>query len=762
MFFQVYSNKIIYIFQNHMTGTGSQPIYTGSSITRGEVLLMVLSFVIRHHVSRVGLNDLLSILNVIVPGCVPPTLYFVDKLFSFAEHLQCHLYCQNCLNYINVYEKGEESICSQCQTTVNSDVNLKNGNFFIVIPLKYQLQQLLQIENIQDIFLNRMTTSNASNQGQVISDITDGVLYKQFITSTNSINLISTVFNCDGVPVFSSSNFSIWPFFHEVNELPFSIRSKHVLLHALWFGVNKPRMDAFLKPIIDEGKALYNDGFQWIENKSQVTRTTRVIFCALSCDSVARASVLNMKQFNGKFGCNFCLHEGVTVQKGRGFVRVYPLSDGIKPNRTADETVLNAEQAAITDVDVNGIKGPSMLMLLPHFDIINSVIPDYMHCVLLGVVRQFVFIWFDSSNNKYDFYLGNQQHVFDQLILGFKVPSEVLRLPRSIKLMKLWKASEWRSFLLLYSPIVLKQLLPAKFFAHWMLLVHALTLLLGHEIKQTDVLQAGLALTKFVAGVEDLYGKQYVSFNTHLLLHLSTTVRNWGPLWAHSAFVFEDRNGFLLTLFKGTNNVALQICRSFISLEMLKQIQFQGKFDVCEDVSNILQQIFCSSSRIRHIKKSINLLGTAIVRELNMSEVIAIMSCIGSRPSSKSVHSYKRFTANGSTFSSCVHDSRRNDSVCVTSDGNYGIVQSSVICTSAENNKNNNHMIVLLNKIHVLSTLSSRDNYVQANIGCHIKICEISNELFAVKPQFITGKCFMIPISESRVYIIKLPRFELD
>ena len=40
------------------------------------------------------------------------------------------------------------------------------------------------------------------------------------------------------------------------------------------------------------------------------------------------------------------------------------------------------------------------MLSLPDFDIINNNPIDYMHCVLLGVVRTFTSLWFDSKNHK--------------------------------------------------------------------------------------------------------------------------------------------------------------------------------------------------------------------------------------------------------------------------------------------------------------------------------------------------------------------------
>lgn len=49
-----------------------------------------------------------------------------------------------------------------------------------------------------------------------------------------------------------------------------------------------------------------------------------------------------------------------------------------------------------------GVKGYSPLHLLPYFDIIRCIPVDYMHCVLLGVVKQLSSLWFNSNNHKYE------------------------------------------------------------------------------------------------------------------------------------------------------------------------------------------------------------------------------------------------------------------------------------------------------------------------------------------------------------------------
>ena len=49
---------------------------------------------------------------------------------------------------------------------------------------------------------------------------------------------------------------------------------------------------------------------------------------------------------------------------------------------------------------VFGVKGRSVLHTLTDFDVIDSNPVDYMHCVLLGIVRMLISLWFDSKYHR--------------------------------------------------------------------------------------------------------------------------------------------------------------------------------------------------------------------------------------------------------------------------------------------------------------------------------------------------------------------------
>ena len=59
--------------------------------------------------------------------------------------------------------------------------------------------------------------------------------------------------------------------------------------------------------------------------------------------------------------------------------------------------------------------------------------------------------------------------------------------------------------------------------------------------------------------VVELYGLEKCSFNVHQLMHITECVRNWSPLWAWSAFTFEDSNGYFKMMNHEPNKVDMEI-----------------------------------------------------------------------------------------------------------------------------------------------------------------------------------------------------------
>lgn len=102
-----------------------------------------------------------------------------------------------------------------------------------------------------------------------------------------------------------------------------------------------------------------------------------------------------------------------------------------------------------------------------------------------------------------------------------------------------------------------------KYVNHWVLLVNGIAILVKRSILKSELIYANKCLNDFILGVQELYGEKFVSFNVHLSAHLVSSVENWGPLWPHSAFIYEDFNQTLENYVNSPNGVVTQICDSF-------------------------------------------------------------------------------------------------------------------------------------------------------------------------------------------------------
>jgi len=372
---------------------GNRTVSSASSIPRGQLFTLVYAYVIRHSLTRSAATDLMSLLNSLLPGCLPETMYYFSQILESSYSLDTYIYCCSCETFIGKYDKlVTKVLCPGCGKDLCVDDMIKCGCFFMIYPLENSLRQLLEDQQLGDQLLEN--NSYSSNRDcRLLSDISDGSEFQRKNT-TGFPTSLSLTCNIDGVPVFRSSNTSIWPVYYTLNNLPFEQRRSNILLHGIWSGSGKPNMDCFLTPVVDELVALHEQKLVW-KTKTGVELKTCVNFDLLVCDSVARSPLQKIKQFNGECGCSFCLHTGTVLQKGHGFVRTYPLEVNVPESRTHEQTLQFAVEADSKNVAVCGVKGLSILYAVPGFDIILGFNPECMHSVMLGVVRQFVGLWLD-------------------------------------------------------------------------------------------------------------------------------------------------------------------------------------------------------------------------------------------------------------------------------------------------------------------------------------------------------------------------------
>jgi hypothetical protein len=124
---------------------------------------------------------------------------------------------------------GDEEICpnEKCGSNLK---DLKRKHCFIEIPIESQLLNILKRNN--SLLKERFKRKKKNETGN--EDIYDGTVYQKLslpggpLSEDNPYN-VSFTWNTDGIPVFKSSKFSLWPFYLVINELPYkqNVKGKH-------------------------------------------------------------------------------------------------------------------------------------------------------------------------------------------------------------------------------------------------------------------------------------------------------------------------------------------------------------------------------------------------------------------------------------------------------------------------------------------------------------------------------------------------------
>ena len=99
--------------------------------------------------------------------------------------------------------------------------------------------------------------------------------------------------------MFKSSRVTIWPVYIQIaNLLPaLQVRVNNIITCGVWVGQKKPNMSVLLKPILEHLDRLSITAFSFLSPDGFETLRIKLLFGVF--DLLAKASVLNFKQFNG-------------------------------------------------------------------------------------------------------------------------------------------------------------------------------------------------------------------------------------------------------------------------------------------------------------------------------------------------------------------------------------------------------------------------------------------------------------------------------
>ncbi|XP_071478605.1 uncharacterized protein [Diadema antillarum] len=744
------------------------PLYPGSTRHLGVTVLLLCCFMIRFRLSEETMQHLLVLINLLLPenNIFVKSLHTLKKYlgkFTFLPVIQ--YFCSHC--YTHVDKSSQRCSNPHCMKDLTSSGAV---SYFVQHSLISQLSVLFKRKSFTDKIRTHRFEHYKLNKDGNLCDVYDGSIYKNLFQGgiLNSPNNISFAMNTDGVSIFKSSKVSMWPVYLLINELPLSDRKarENTLFYGVWISARKPVMWSFLKP-------LYNDLVQLengvtFEDYNGDKFTSHAVLLTCTCDLPAKSLVCNSLQFNGNYGCWHCLQRGHTFRTlSGGNVHVFPYNecDPCGPARTLDsiksdvDTAVGKIKNGEKDYVENGIKGPSWLMFLSHFNFAHGFVIDCMHGLYGGVTKLLLKCWFSHENRHEKFSFFSSRQKVSELLSHIKPTINVTRVPRGLDDLAFWKASEYRNFLLYWGIPVLRHILSAAYFAHFCCLVKATFLLSKEMITPGDILQAEACIKQFVGSFAELYSERYMTMNVHQVLHLVNTVLKTGPLFANNCFVFEDLNGYIVSQIHGTQGIDTQIISTINLIQAIPILK--EKYEAAdEEASAFIESI----SRHHMYHKCWNFIQTGFFRidqlkdyVLSPEDLDAIKRTFNISCSSLKIWS-KIYVKSSSSYvyASCYQRLvRRNQSIIKYVQDRSCTFGSVKLFTMLET-PTGEVSVAVVKPFHLMEMYNERDH-----IHCVKNSCDEA-EVHVIPIGDIIGSCMYIQIEEDHFVCEVANRYDKD
>jgi hypothetical protein len=510
---------------------------------------------------------------------------------SGVEHTRTSCCVASCLAFTDQYSVLTE--CPLCDEPRYDTRGLSRATFDSINLehlLRLQYANLERAELLKSYRKDQETTP--WNGG--LRDYWDGALHQEhkeagFFTDEHDIAL---AFSTDGLQLFKVGKGSVWPLLITIVNLRPDIRVKkqNLIVYGIIPGPNQPKdIHSFLRPMIDELKRLEIGIKDVYDASTNTTFTLRAHLVLVSGDLPAVAKVMGISGTNSYDYCRFCSIRGLYHSKhvycplrspeGWPEAEEFEFDPAELPLRTNASYRKYASENLIFPYDPNppkkstyGIKQYSALYELQTINFPRSFPIDIMHLIFENVMPNMHQWWIgeflpkkskedgqdeDESSDEDDIQIALSAKTWTSIGMDMEksrrtIPTSYGRALRNIsKYHGSFKAEEWSSYLLYYSPVLLRDRLAPELYQHHMKLVTAIEIVIDYEITQDDLDKARTLLMQFVSDYERLYYRynqkriRACLSTVHLLLHVTESIADCGPAWVYWQFPCERLCGLL-------------------------------------------------------------------------------------------------------------------------------------------------------------------------------------------------------------------------
>ena len=351
-------------------------------------------------------------------------------------------------------------------------------------------------------------------------------------------------------------------------------------------------MNSYLSPLVNELKEGYNVGFNVnAPNGAQVT--IYVMLSCITCNIPALRNVCGFLSHNSKLGCNKCLKvfEGAPGEHDySGFDRsMWTMRNCSQHRESCNKILLENTKTNIRNAEAKFGCRVSVLLLLEYFDPVRFVVIDIMHNLYLGTAKHFF-----KSLISDEILTPQKLKEIDHLCSAFIVPENTGRLPLNMSSnYGGFKASQWCTWVTVYSAVVLKDLIPNDHLRCWLLYVRACSIISQRFLKKSDIATVDALLVELCCQFERVFGKENCTMNMHLHLHIKECLHDFGPAHTTWCFPFERYNGLLGSFPTNNKGVEIQFMKKFLDTQ---SIHFLSREFEASEIYYLLPTKKCNST----------------------------------------------------------------------------------------------------------------------------------------------------------------------
>ena len=443
---------------------------------------------VRRAVKLLGLNDEEVIEYVVCPKC-----------HSVYEYEDCVITHRNgkkeskLCSYVKYPLHPQLSRRKQCHTILLKSAPKNRLVPFLTYsyhPISLSLQRLAARPGFLSLcekWRQRESTIPVGYYG----DIFDGAVWKRFNQDflRAPYSYLLTI-NIDWFQPFKNTQHSVGAIYLIIQNLPREHRFKeeNIMLVGVIPGPQEPSLsvDSYILPLVEELKRSFSEGIPVVSCNGTSIKIRAMLSC-VSCDIPATRKLCGFLSHNAKLGCNKCYKQFNVMSKQTdfsGFNRALweprtaekHRSDCLKIQSCVTKSAVRLKESEL------GVR-PCALLNLPNYDPIQFVAIDIMHNLFLGTAKHMFSVWVDMGLLS-----KPTLQLIDQMASKFVVPGNIGRLPVNISSnYSSFKAAQWSSWTLIYSPVVLKNILPDNHYSCWLLYVRACAIISKRIITESDI-----------------------------------------------------------------------------------------------------------------------------------------------------------------------------------------------------------------------------------------------------------------------------------